>query len=77
MITMTAVTSQDTATAYNAIMDALMEVGANRTTAVCGLLTVLAVQMRGQMLSTDELTAFVNEGSSWATMYLMPTGVVQ
>ncbi len=77
MIRMTEVTSQETAEVYNALMDALMFAGASRQTAICGLLTVLAVQINGQMLSTDELVNFVNEGSQWATLFLVPVGAAQ
>ncbi len=73
MVAIQQVTSEHTAEACNVIMDALMQANIDRSSAVCGLLGVLAVQVLGRMLTTDELLKFVSDGSQWATLYLMDT----
>ncbi len=77
MIAMQQVTSLDTAEACNVIMDALMLANVDRSTAVCGLLGVLAIQINGAMPDTDTLMQFVSDGSQWATLYLMDLGKVK
>ena len=72
------VTSHQSAAAFNAIMDALKTVrGIDRPATIAGLLSVLAVQIKGHMLTTDELKAFTADANQWAVCYLLADGEMQ
>lgn len=77
MLVMSQITGEDTAEVYNAVLDALEISNADRSTAICALLSCVATQINGHMPSTDTLTRFVNDASQWCSLYLIDGGKMQ
>lgn len=57
--------------AYAVVIDALIAAGINRAEAMVGLLTVIATQYKGGVLSAEEMEDFTLQASQWLNTYFM------
>ncbi len=78
MIISAEISSEAMTNVYNALIDTLEAIGAERSTAICGLLAATGTQIKGRILTEDEFLVFINDASQWMALYFQePSGLVQ
>jgi len=63
--------------AYHSILEMALEKKLSRAELVAGMLAMLGVQYKGDIMPPEDLAAFTNHMSEYLNMYFMPTGEVQ